>query len=150
MSKQYITLLESDKTDLSLRLQKGVMGVRIQKRILALQYLDMGKNYQEVSKLLGVTYNTVSIWAKSYNSFGLDFLEDKFRSGRPPKIDVVTEHKITALACTTAPEGYSRWSLRLLADKLVELEVVDSISFVKVGTVLKKRTSAASQTSMVY
>lgn len=143
MSKQHINLLDSDKAELSFKLSKGVLGVRIQKRIQGLQYLDMGKSYQEVSKLLEVAYSTVSIWASNYNSYGLDFLRDKARSGRPRKIDIVTEHKITALACTSSPEGYSRWSLRLLADKLVELEIVDSISFVQVGTVLKKRTSAS-------
>ncbi|MFN0200909.1 MAG: transposase [Bacteroidia bacterium] len=150
MKKQHILLSDSDRSELCSKLSKGVLSVRVQKRMQALQYLDMGKSYEEVSSLLSVHYVTVSCWAKEYNSLGLLFLTDKPRSGRPSKIDVVTEHKITALACTSAPEGRSRWSLRLLADKLVELEIVESISFVQVGTVLKKRTSAPSEASMVY
>ena len=144
MIKPHIVLSDWDKLELSSQLSKGVLSVRVQKRIQGLQYLDMGKSYGEVSTLLSVHYVTVSSWASQYRSGGLTFLRDKARSGSPRKIDVVTEHKIIALACTSAPEGHSQWSLRLLADKLVELEIVERISYVKVGSVLKKRTSTAS------
>ena len=48
------------------------------------------------------------------------------------------EAKITALACSEAPDGYAQWSLRLLADRLVELEMVETISYCSVGLILKK------------
>ncbi len=56
----------------------------------------------------------------------------------PAKITGETEAKIIALACSTPPEGRTRWTLRLLSERIVELEIVDSISYVQVGRVLKK------------
>jgi hypothetical protein len=69
-------------------------------------------------------------------------LEDGKRSGRPSIFDGKARAKITALACSPAPEGYSQWSLRLLADKAVELKLVEDISHTQVGKILKKTTSA--------
>ncbi|OUP74188.1 hypothetical protein B5F08_12265 [Anaeromassilibacillus sp. An172] len=55
------------------------------------------------------------------------------------KVDGEVEAKIVALACSKAPEGHSRWTLRLLAEKAVELNIIDSISHVRVQQILKKR-----------
>jgi transposase len=69
----------------------------------------------------------------------LDFaLNEKPRSGAPPKINGRIEARLTLLACSEPPEGRSKWTLRLLADKLVEMEVVDSISHMSVQRLLKK------------
>jgi putative transposase len=65
-------------------------------------------------------------------------LNDKPRSGRPVELDGKLKAKITALACSTLPTGYGKWSLRLLADKIVELNFVDDISHTEVGRILKK------------
>jgi len=65
-------------------------------------------------------------------------LSEKPRSGAPTKIDGNIQAKITMLACSEPPEGRSKWTLNLLADKLVEMEVVDSISNMTVQRVLKK------------
>lgn len=138
MKKQHITLTQADENHLTVLLSKGVLGVRTQKRAMSLQYLHSGKTYQEVSDLLQVAYPTVLTWAKNYRKDGLSFLTDKARPGRPVKFDGEDRAKITALACSEAPEGYARWSLRLLADRLVSLEIVDEISYSEVGLVLKK------------
>lgn len=61
---------------------------------------------------------------------------DRFH--RPRMLDGEQEAKLVALACSRPPVGHSQWSLRLLADKLVELEIVPSISHATVGSVLKK------------
>src|SRR5207237_6076525 len=58
----------------------------------------------------------------------------------PPKLDGEGEARLTALACSPAPRGHARWTLRLLAEHLVSLEVVDSISHETVRQVLKKTT----------
>ena len=58
----------------------------------------------------------------------------------PPKITGEVEARIIALACTEPPEGRTRWTLRLLSEKSVELEIIDSISHMQVGRILKKRT----------
>jgi hypothetical protein len=61
------------------------------------------------------------------------------------KVDGDLEAKLIALSCSEAPEGYSRWSLRMLADKAVELEYVDEISYETVRRVLKKRITSLEE-----
>jgi len=138
MKKQHIQLASSDKIYLEELLSKGTLKVSKIKRAQALLELNKGRTYRAVSDLVGVTNVAVSTWAKKYKSGGLTFLDDKARSGRPVGLSGEERAKITALACSTPPEGYARWSLRLLADKLVELEIVESISFKQVGNILKK------------
>jgi len=138
MKKQHIELIKKDITFLEKLLSKGSLNVRKQKRIQGLLYLNKGKTFVEVSDLLGVSYPTVQNWSKKYKSEGLVFLDDKPRPGRPIGLSGADRAKITALASSEPPKGYARWSLRLLADKLVELEIVDSISFKQVGNILKK------------
>ncbi|HYA43883.1 MAG TPA: helix-turn-helix domain-containing protein, partial [Syntrophobacteraceae bacterium] len=65
-------------------------------------------------------------------------LEEKPRSGKPPKLAGLTAAHITALACSDPPEGRKRWTLRLLADRAVELELVDTISHAGIRKFLKK------------
>jgi transposase len=103
-----------------------------------------------VAKTLKVTIQTLSIWATKYRETGLQVLQDQPRSGRPIEIDGSQRAKITALACSEPPEGYARWSLRLLADKAVELDYCDHISHTEVATILKKRTEATPQAHLVH
>lgn len=135
---RHITLIEEDKIQIENLLSKGILKVRTHKRALSLQYLDKGKSYKEVSDLLTVSSNTLIVWATNYRTSGLSFLKDKPRSGRPIKFDGKDRAKITALACSEAPDGHAQWSLRLLADRLVELEMVEAISYCSVGLILKK------------
>jgi hypothetical protein len=65
-------------------------------------------------------------------------LQDKPRTGRPVEIDGKQRAQVTALACSEPPEGYARWSLRLLADKVVQLEYCEHISHTEVAEILKK------------
>ncbi len=85
----------------------------------------------------------MSVWRNNYLGGGLDFLADLPRSGRPITFDGEQRAKITALACSDTPDGRAKWSLRLLADKAVELEFCQSISPSKVLEMLKKRSSTA-------
>jgi len=100
--------------------------------------LDRGQTYTAVSKILKVTIPTLSGWAAKYQESGLQVLQDQPREGRPIEIDGEQRAKITALACSEPPEGYAHWSLRLLADKAVELEYCEHISHAEVGKILKK------------
>jgi hypothetical protein len=65
-------------------------------------------------------------------------LNEKSRPGKPAIFDGKQKAKITALACFKPPEGYGRWSFRLLADQAVELKLVDAISHMDVSRILKK------------
>jgi len=138
MKKQHVKLSRKDQSHLESLLSKGSLKVRKQKRILGLLELNRGKTYESVVELLQVTRPTVKSWSDKYKEEGLFFLNDKPRPGRPIGLSGEDRAKITAIACSDPPAGYARWSLRLLADKLVELEIVESISFKQVGNILKK------------
>lgn len=140
MSQQHITLTETDRTYLTELLSRGEHPAKLYRRGLALLELDRGRSYTAVADTLSVSRSTVSTWASNYQAEGLLCLNDKARSGRPIEIDGLSRAKITALACSDAPEGYSQWSLRLLAEKAVELDYCDSISHTQVATILKKTT----------
>jgi transposase len=138
MKKTHIVLSESDKTELNNLLSKGSLKSKTFKRILALQELDKGKTQVEVAEIIGISEISINKWCKKYKLEGLAFLYDKPRSGRPVELSNENRATITALACSTPPEGYAKWSLRLLAEKIVELEFVEEISHTHIGTILKK------------
>ena len=95
-------------------------------------------NYR-ITKVLGVNRTTIYRVRKEYRTAGINkALEEKPRRGAPAKIEGRVEATLTMLACSEPPEGHGRWTLQLLADKLVELEVVESISLPTVRTALKK------------
>jgi transposase len=138
MKKQHLKLRTKDRDYLESLLAKGKLPAKMFKRATALLELDRGKTLQAVAETLGVCYVTVAAWRDHYKEQGLKCLQDAPRSGRPVEIDGVQRAKITALACSQAPAGHARWSLRLLADKIVELGYCDRISYVQVGKILKK------------
>ena len=138
MKKQHLKLRKNDRDYLESLLAKGKLPAKMFKRATGLLELDRGKTLQAVAETLGVCYVTVAAWRDNYKEQGLKCLEDAPRSGRPVEIDGVQRAKITALACSQAPAGHARWSLRLLAEKVVELGYSDQISHVQVGKILKK------------
>jgi transposase len=138
MKKQHVQLSPADQVYLETLIRQGEKTAKIYRRALALLELDRGKTYTEVSKILGATIPTISGWAAKYLENGLEVLQDQPRCGRPIEIDGTQRAKITALACSTPPEGYAQWSLRLLADKAVKLGYCEHISHTEVGQVLKK------------
>lgn len=142
MEKHHVTLSETDRTYLEDLLKKGSLPARTYKRALALLELDRGRTFTAVAKTVGVVIQTASGWAAKYKASGLEVLTDKPRPGRPATISGLQRAKITALACSDPPEGYHRWSLRLLADKVVELDYLETISHVEVGRILKKTNSS--------
>jgi putative transposase len=142
MKKEHVTLTGEERATLTALLAKGSLKVRTFKRASGLLALDRGQTLQAVAQTLGGTYNAVASWRDKYASGGLDqALYDAPRSGRPIEIDGSARAKITALACTPAPEGHARWKLSLLAEKAVELEYCEHISDTHVGTLLKKTNS---------
>jgi putative transposase len=138
MKKQHVQLSDVDREYLEALISKGELTAKIYRRALGLLELDRGQTYTDVSKTLKVTIPTLSTWAAKYRETGLRVLQDQPRSGRPIEIDGNQRAKVTALACSEPPEGYARWSLRLLADKAVELDYCDHISHTEVATILKK------------
>jgi len=138
MKKQHVQLTPVDRDYLEALIRQGERTAKIYRRALALLELDRGKTYAEVSKTLHATIPTLSGWAAKYLESGLQVLQDQPRAGRPIEIDGTQRAKITALACSTPPEGHALWSLRLLANRSVELGFCEHISHTEVKQVLKK------------
>ena len=138
MKKQHIQLSEEDRPYLETLTSTGELSAKAYRRALALLELDRGKTYTAVAETVNATLPTVSGWAARYQEEGVAALYDRPRSGRPIEIDGAQRAKVTALACSEAPEGYARWSLRMLASKSVELGYCDHISHMEVRHILKK------------
>lgn len=142
MKNPHVSLSVHDRQELHQLLGKGELPVRVTKRCMALLALDRGQSYAEVAPLVGLSYGTTRKFGERYLAEGLSLIYDKPRSGRPPVITTIQKAKITALACTDPGEGHSQWSLRMLADRAVELDYVKHISHNEVGNILKKTSSS--------
>lgn len=138
MKKQHVKLNSNDRAFLEKLISQGEQTARIYRRALGLLELDRGQTYTAVSKVLQVAIPTISNWAAQYSANGLKVLNDQPRKGRPVEIDGNQRATITALACSEPPEGYERWNLRLLANKVVELGYCEHISHTEVADILKK------------
>ena len=95
----------------------------------------------EILKAYHTTPTTVQTVRSSYYEKGLEATINRKKRETPPvpaKVTGEVEAHVVALACSEPPEGYSKWTLRLLADKTVELGYIDSISHVTISTILKK------------
>jgi transposase len=112
-------------------------------RILLLADESNGKTDEEISDALNVCLATIFNIRRRYCHGGLEHaINEEARSGQPPKFRGKTMAKITAIACSAPPEGHARWSLRLLADRVIELNIVESISHQSVSNILKKTNSS--------
>ncbi len=145
MKKYKITLLKQEVAELKEITQKGKRNARVIKNALILLNADegkygKGKKDEEIGNFLDITVRTIENVRKR-------FIEDGFEaalSGKPKereykyKVDGDTEAHLIALSCGEPPKGFARWSLRLLADKMIELKYIDEISHETVRRVLKK------------
>jgi transposase len=139
---QLIKLSNDERSSLTNLLRRGTTSARVQTRARVLDLLHRGRHPTEIATTLSLSLPTIFNIKRRYLSKGVDAaLYDRPRSGKPPKIDGATRAKITALACSKAPRGHARWTLRLLADKAVELGFCESISHETIKEVLKKTGS---------
>ena len=108
-------------------------------RVLLLADEAKGKTDEEISDALGVCLATIFNIRRRYHQKGLEWaIQEAPRSGQPPKFNGTAMAKITAIACSKPPEGHARWSLRLLADRVIALDIVESISYQSIRNILKK------------
>ena len=143
MDKKYIVDLTSEeRTDLEGRLRGGQMSVRKVKRIQILLKADEGWSDERIAEALDVGLSTVERTRRKFVERGLEGAITNRRPRReyPRKLDGKAEAHLIALLCGSAPAGYARWSLRLLADELVKMEgvEVEGISYETVRQTLKK------------
>jgi len=140
---EYIQLTEEERRSLKTLFRSGKGANRQQTRARILDLLDQRVAPLKIAQTLSCAAGTVYNVKRRYEQEGLNSaLTDKPRSGRPVEIDGAQRAKITALACSSAPEGHTRWTLRLLADKAVELGFVESLSHNAVKEILKKTASS--------
>ena len=142
-TKYHIRLSKEDRQELETLIRSGESSARTQTRARILLLTDESqkkkKGTEEIASVLMCSLPTITAIRKKYVEGGLEnALYDKPRPGAVPKITGEIEAQLTLLACSAPPEGRSRWTLQLLADKLVELKLVDSISDVAVMHRLKK------------
>src|SRR5215216_499169 len=136
---QPIKLRKNELRSLTTIIKRGATTARSQTRARILDLLHRGQHPAAISSALRVSLQTIFNVKRRYLTEGFEAaLFDKARSGRPVRIDGTQRARITALACSTPPEGYARWSLRLLADKAVELQLCEAVSHNAVKEILKK------------
>ena len=140
---KHIYLPKNERTELEQLIKSGTHSARVIARARTLLLLDRSqgqkRRIKDVVEAAMVSQGTVSGLKKRYFAAGLNgTLFEKPRPGAKPKIDGEVEAHLIAMACSDPPEGYDRWTLRLLANRLVTMELVDSISHVAVGDALKK------------
>ena len=147
MKKNEIKLTAEQRKELLKFSKTGVHSAKLIKRseiILLLDTSESGKAvaFEEISKRLDVSVTTITNVKKDFIAAEdvKSFLKRKKRDTPPvePKITGEVEARIIALACSEAPIGCARWTVRLIADKSVELQIVDSLSFKSVQRLLKK------------
>jgi len=144
MAKKYLVdLSEAEKAELVSLTQKGRPGARKIKRANILLMANNGKDDIETAELLHTSWLTVLRARRKFVEGGLSFaLNELPRAGRLPKIDDKVETILTTLAQSQPPDGRVRWTLQLLADRLVALTHLESLSYEAVRLVLKKTISS--------
>jgi len=147
MSPRYrITLTELERKDLEALTRNGKTGAKKFIHARALLLCDAGPDgpawtVATAAEALGVTSRTIEHLKKRFVEEGLEAALVRKTRGKPPRdviFDGAFEARLIALACSDAPEGYQRWTVRLLADKAVELNFASSVSHMTVQRVLKK------------
>lgn len=148
--KYHVYLKAEEKEYLKQIVKKGTGRARQIQRAHILLKADVseGKGWtdQQIRDTFHLARNTVSKIRKRFTEVGL---EETVKRKSPERVyrtrlDGEQEAHLVALACSEAPEGHARWTLRLLAERMVALEYVDSVSYETVRQVLKKRTSTVA------
>ncbi len=143
-SKKYLVhLSESERQDLMALTTKGTISARRMKRAQVLLLADQGAGDPEIMVALGVSRPTAERTRLRFATGGLArALNDAPRPGAKPLLNAKQEARLIAEVCAPAPEGHARWTLRLLAGRVVELKLAEHCSHEAVRHWLKKTNSS--------
>lgn len=153
MKKYKVTLTGREREDLTTLSSKGSHNSQKVLNALILLNCDEG-NWQdrkakneEISRILQISMKKIDRVKKRFVEEGLEIALNGHKGQRiyKRKVDGDLEARLIALSCSEAPAGFSRWSLRMLADKVVELEYIDAISHETVRRLLKKRIETVEE-----
>jgi transposase len=146
--KQNVVILtQEERQELERFVTRGKKSAREITRARILLLTQDGRQVTELARTLGVSRATIYNVYKRYQRKKartplVEVLEEEPRSGRPLKLDSRVQAKLTMIACSEPPTGRARWTLHLIADKLVKLGVTESISHESVRQLLKKTASS--------
>jgi transposase len=147
MSPRYrVTLTQEEREELETLTKRGKTHAKRFVQARALLLCDAGDNgpawkVEDVAEALGITSRTIEHLKKRFVEDGLGAALERKQRNKPPrdiKFDGAFEARLIAIACSDAPEGRTRWTVRLLADKAVELNIAESVSTMTVQRILKK------------
>ena len=142
-----VDLSQEQRTELEQLLRSGTVPARTNTRARILLLSDRSQGQKrtdlEVAAAVCCSHKTVGNVRRRFLEGGMTMaLYDRPRPGAKPKFTGETEAQLTLLACSDPPEGAARWTLRLLANRMIELGYVDYISHVTVREMLKKTNSS--------
>src|ERR1700742_452789 len=141
--KIYLVDLSSDEQEqLQLLIRRGKDSARKLTRARILLKAHQGATDEEIVAALNVGVPAVERIRKRFVEAGLEAINEKPRPGRKPKLDDKAQARLIAEACSRAPQGRQRWTLQLLADRVIELKLADSCSYELVRRALKKTSSS--------
>ena len=148
MVKYRVALTKAEQTELMSIIGKGHHSSQTFRSAYILLNCDEGKHSQkvtneQVSQVLKVGMRTIDRIKKRYVEGGLEAVLERKPSSRVYEkiVDGDLEAHLIALSCSKPPKGFAKWSLRLLADKMIELNYADKMSYETVRRVLKKTNS---------
>jgi DNA-binding transcriptional ArsR family regulator len=144
MNKRYpVKLTDPQRDSLQRLIAAGTAPARKLAHARILLKADAGWTDAQIVQAVDISQPTISRVRKQFIEEGLAAALNRRTTRRVyrPKLDGEQEARLIALACGTPPEGQARWTLRLLADKAVELELADSLSYQTVRRTLKKTRS---------
>ena len=137
--KYLVTLTEEERRTLWALIKKGTLAARKLARAHILLLADEGQRDEAIAAALHVGRATVGRVRQRFVEEGVEAaLSERPRPGKAPLLDAKQEAYVIATVCASPPEGHARWSLRLLADEVVRLSIVDTISHETVRRTLKK------------
>ena len=144
MAKKYVvTLADTQRAELRALIRSGTTSARMLTRARVLLLADQGTTDEQIAATLHVGTTTVERLRRRFVEEGLDpTLQERPRPGGKPKLDGKQEALLVALACSEPPQDRAKWTMQLLADKLVAIGAVETISDETVRRVLKKTTSS--------
>jgi transposase len=141
--KYRVALEEEERAGLQKRIRSGHDGARVLMRARILLKADEGVGETAIAEALDIHPRTVEKIRRRYCEGGLArALHEKPRPGAQRKLDGKQEAHLIAVACSKPPEGREHWTLKLLADEVVKLELAESIAPETVRQILKKATSS--------
>jgi transposase len=137
-----IVLTNAERDQLTEITRRGTAKARDVRRAQALLRAARGQTDATIAEAVGVHPRTIARWRERAATDGVGpAIIDRPRPGAKRLLDTAAETALIATACSDAPDGHARWTMRLLADRLVALEVVPAISYETVRRTLKKTSS---------